>query len=695
MKRLLSLLLILCLLPCAALTEEEEYLSLYEEPFILDFEQLDEVPEGFTGIFTFDDISKIAENPDGKFILMDNIHFPSGNTLRLVGFTGELNGNGYALTGVDMHLTLNPRDAMYIGLFGWIRNASISNLRLEGSIRISDSGYRKCRAYCGGIAGRVSGKSSIRNCVSFVDIAFDEDIIRDQYGYYGGITGVLDCDQGATISYCHHLGTISVPENAGGIAGCIATTPMNPVSAPVVYACMNTGVVSAKTWYGGGIVGQSINNAAPGNAGLTIASCANRGEVFAMNSGGGILGYANDDTGYTTVRDCLNEGIIATTDAPVSPTGGIVGNGDCYVTNCLNVGRVLGNPVSAIHTGVKDPAMLQNNYFYDNLEYASRPTDARYELTAGRLSAEQMQSKDSFPGFSFPAAWTLNEGMTHPFPTPLVLDYRWIIYSPDAWDSDVEDIRGNTVREQAIEDIMNSYEFTDDEIAGTIICFAEGYGAYPGGGNKNDRSSALCVVWKNGQIVFAADNCSTFPDYPTNPAKNPGSDSMPTLIDGKYLAKSTNHLSSERNNNHIKFNYPALKVYSVLLCRIRYTDHYEQSLRDANSTINIHAKSTESLGMNSQGCTVVGYGQTRNAQGRTDINADNEYSRFAYLVGFAKDADGDGRAEIKTQIQNVPVTCQVIMNRAYGYDHVPEFKEMFDRRYDNRTEAISFILRRY
>ncbi len=71
-------------------------------PFTRDSGQLTEVPEGYVGIYTEADLDLIRENPDGNFILMDDIdlggkeHTPIGDYLN--PFDGKFNGNGHVIS---------------------------------------------------------------------------------------------------------------------------------------------------------------------------------------------------------------------------------------------------------------------------------------------------------------------------------------------------------------------------------------------------------------------------------------------------------------------------------------------------------------------------------------------------------------------------------------------------------------------
>lgn len=71
-------------------------------PFTRESGQLTEVPEGYVGIYTADDLNLIRENTDGNFILMADIdlggkeHTPIGDYLN--PFNGKFDGNGHVIS---------------------------------------------------------------------------------------------------------------------------------------------------------------------------------------------------------------------------------------------------------------------------------------------------------------------------------------------------------------------------------------------------------------------------------------------------------------------------------------------------------------------------------------------------------------------------------------------------------------------
>lgn len=107
----------------------------------------------------------------------------------------------------------------YIGLFGYLENAAIRNLKTDGSIRVTAD----CQSYpvVGGIAACVGSYSGFTNCKNAIAITVDEGTFLNGNGV-GGIVGMMYAD--ATFEQCTNWGDISIGSNAysmgvGGIAG--------------------------------------------------------------------------------------------------------------------------------------------------------------------------------------------------------------------------------------------------------------------------------------------------------------------------------------------------------------------------------------------------------------------------------------------------------------------------------------------
>lgn len=138
--------------------------------------RLTEVPDGYVGVYTAEDLDGVRYNLTGKYILMNDIELNGANFLPIgterEPFTGIFNGNGYVISGLCV-----DGDYMYAGLFGYCRReyytadgvekyqqtskrnpeehtvegGIIKNLGLTNGIVKSSGEYN--RVYAGGIAG--------------------------------------------------------------------------------------------------------------------------------------------------------------------------------------------------------------------------------------------------------------------------------------------------------------------------------------------------------------------------------------------------------------------------------------------------------------------------------------------------------------------------------------------------------------
>lgn len=210
-------------------------------------------------------------------------------------FTGTFDGNGYTVSGLDFS-AYTARTAR-IGLFGAVKNATIRNLTVEGTV--SSSGQD-----VGGIVGLTYGSTVIENCVN-------------------------KC-------------TVSGKNNVGGIAG----RTHNQGNGTVVKNCVNLGAVSGSTKNVGGIIG-GVNNT---EAALTVTRCINTASITGATNVGGIVGLFNatpssgDEARVFIMSECANSGTVTTTSASgVSAyAGGIVGNYMLSnISDCLNTGTVV------------------------------------------------------------------------------------------------------------------------------------------------------------------------------------------------------------------------------------------------------------------------------------------------------------------------------------------------------------------
>ena len=215
-------------------------------------------------IHTPEDLLKMAEDPDGSFLLMNDLDM-TGIPWKALDFSGTLDGNGHAI----LNLTLTEMgdrkpnscdgnrklyETAYFGLFGTLVNAEVKNLKLLNVRALVDidepcfigglAGYAEnatitdctvvgtleLRAFdrmfgVGGVVGYGSGK--VKNCTIDVTlITTDTDATTKDEQFLGGVyaTGFMDVrDCHVTIDgYTSEHGYV----HNGGIVGMYMEYPL-------------------------------------------------------------------------------------------------------------------------------------------------------------------------------------------------------------------------------------------------------------------------------------------------------------------------------------------------------------------------------------------------------------------------------------------------------------------------------------
>lgn len=356
--------------------------------FIAEIERKETVPEGYIGVYSFEDFKKIADScpsdafvtsiynqetefNTAKYILMNDIVFP-GEFDSAGAFYGVIDGNGYTMKNVTKTL------------FECIGNATVKNLGVEVNyvVDLEDN-----ESSFGVISPTTNGFNN-KNGV-FIDNCFVKGTIdvSCRSGYFGAFIGYAD---GATVTNSYNEANITIRTrqsgSAGGITGRYAEVANSFNSGNIsLYAscantfneysinvdvggikaynysddtknCYNTGTITASAAgechvYAGGIIGYNYGSYFAADA----EGCYNLGRVTAdwivdydatreygnalgaSYAAGGIIGRANDGT---VVKKCFNVGDVSGEHFG----GGIIGrsNSDSNesIVNCYNLGNV-------------------------------------------------------------------------------------------------------------------------------------------------------------------------------------------------------------------------------------------------------------------------------------------------------------------------------------------------------------------
>ena len=192
-----------------------------------------------------------------------------------------------------INLNIQQSGVSNVGLFGYVKGATISHLTTAGTIVGGAAG--------GGLVGYADGVT-ISNCRNNASISGKS--------FIGGIVGKAT---NATINASHNTNTIQGSStNVGGILGGSDTADNNIL----ITSCYNTAKISGIDNVGG-ITGRFAKN---GDKDVKISNCYNLGEVFGTaDSIGGIVGFSENGC---VVEYCYNKAKITGSYA----LGGIVGS---------------------------------------------------------------------------------------------------------------------------------------------------------------------------------------------------------------------------------------------------------------------------------------------------------------------------------------------------------------------------------
>ena len=207
-------------------------------------------------------------------------------------------------------------------------------------------------------------------------------------------------------------------------------------------------------------------------------------------------------------------------------------------------------------------------------------------------------------------------------------------------------IGANTNAYKALLDINTKYasQLTSSNEKGTVVFMFEGVG---NNSSTSKRTNAMCVLVRNGDIIYVNRNSSTIPDYPFNPAKNEGT-AMPTIRSGIYNFTTVNH----------RGKYAALNVTNASVVRFKNKNSFSNS---TSTAINVHRRDSDNIAasnanwVNSAGCLLIGKSGKSNT---------SEYAHFIQALGIVS---GNARGDAK---KSNNVSGKIVVDRTYAYSYL-------------------------
>ena len=333
-------------------TNNENY-----EPGAYKITPVTEVPDGYVGVYTVQDLLKINSNKTMNYILMSDLDLSNYSDWVGLSNNAHFDGNGHTISNLRSKKSgLFEECNMVTGLI--LKNVEINFDNSE------DHKYDTGDYYIGTIANTVEDSITGCSATGYISIRkLHDDILEDFY--LGGIVGyaknsmISSCTNEVSVFYdtketCDYY----VDVTCGGIVGLME----NEKNTGRIFNCVNNAEIYAyaytehdERWidyegFCGGIVGKITPNA-------TIDTCVNLGDITGSVIASGIV--ATTKTGHYDktfiVDNCINVGKIEISkkDGWVYPTydlghkaAGIIGelnNSKLSMYACYNLGKICGD----------------------------------------------------------------------------------------------------------------------------------------------------------------------------------------------------------------------------------------------------------------------------------------------------------------------------------------------------------------
>ena len=244
-----------------------------------------------------------------------------------------------------IYLNVSQSGVDNVGLFGYVKGATISHLTTAGTI-VGGAVVGGLVGYADGVTisncrnnASISGKSFIGGIVgkatnATINASHNTNTIQGSSTNVGGILGGSDtADNNILITSCYNTAKISGIDNVGGITGRFAKNGDKDVK---ISNCYNLGEVFGTADSIGGIVGFSEN-------GCVVEYCYNKAKITGSYALGGIVGSIRNGGSISILycyADFTDEQKQLNATNPNSATGGVAGGivSGCFAgTNTANI----------------------------------------------------------------------------------------------------------------------------------------------------------------------------------------------------------------------------------------------------------------------------------------------------------------------------------------------------------------------
>ncbi len=360
-----------------------------------------EIPEGYTPIYTAEDLNNIRNDLDGKYILMNDIDLSEYENWEPIGvsgapFTGQFNGNNHKVSSMIINREYNGSENIYYGLFGYINGTSNGNeytikdlTVLDARINVKCSENEKAKTRTGILVG-FSSAATISDCSVEGEINVKDFSVSE----VGGIAGrsswsdFVNCVNYSDINV--YINSNSTQISAGGISGIVKQSGEQ-------FCCNYGNIVAVGTDVSESCVVKIGGVDGDGSGNICLADSYNRGDIS--------VDFSNAQTylGGVSGESYISENVYS--------------SGNIIYPNGFEgyAGAISGNLFYSV-LAVGLPSELENAYYIDETNIPAYdgediPDDftQRPFINVKLLTEEEFKNQESFVGFDFENVWKMEE----------------------------------------------------------------------------------------------------------------------------------------------------------------------------------------------------------------------------------------------------------------------------------------------
>lgn len=381
-----------------------------------------EVPEGYIGIYTVDDLINSGANENAKYILMNNLDLTSVEDWEGIVNLGIFDGNNYMISNLhSTHGGLFQKSKYVKDLF--LKNCVIDvEWNRDGKAKyiggLTDIGTRLFNCY-------VSGTVQLK--------LYDKCSVTKEHAV-GGLMGYQENEADAIIESCKNLANVTGYTSEGGSSYIDLFVGGIVGFGNTVSVCENTGKIN--TVGGEGLCDMTWDKSAAGGIvggvhmmKFSISKSQNSGDVLSDFSSGGILGYCcYDSSSMSGIDTCYNSGTVSASHTgreDGTNASGILGYISHYheleksnvtITNCYNVGICSGADFNGAIIGNR------SNFDKTAICYCAYSAQENLNITGTKamfsdnkaMTLEEMKELNNYP-FNNKEAWKNGTG-DYPYP---------------------------------------------------------------------------------------------------------------------------------------------------------------------------------------------------------------------------------------------------------------------------------------